>query len=499
MLAESENLVRPLHTALEKGQWTKVQEFVQSLPTSWRKGENAVMLDGIRCVADAMIEECSFRISFERACVARRALHEANVSDWIVAVLRNIHPASPVLRRLVMLVDMLATTEDGRTRIGNAKIVDLLVRLWRQSLNSTAIVATLATLCAGHIDNISRMMRNGGISLAMQVIENIVSPLNEVCREDNSDDYYTASPAERNEAQPQEKVRKIPRHEVDLLERTLLLLGLACICTPERKGEQACVVPALLTVIRNAITCRAHTVLQHALNAIGNIGDCWLKEGGGYDIPSQCDIADEVAKGWAACPRNPQVISAAAWALCGIMRMNPEHASSSKICALVNDCCHETASVHALRKLLNRQKRSSNFKGKRAGEQNNTSPTVAPTTTKQKRGDPPRGNKRAADTAERSGLAIEQPDSKRRRASSRCTEDGRPLSASPTRVTWTGNDEESLGGAPAMASVVASGEGASPVDHNNERGGKPQDSRPQRRSRRLPNSPASQTTSAAFP
>eukprot|EP00171_Calliarthron_tuberculosum_P021306 IDg21306t1 len=266
---------------------------------------------------DALIEECAFSTAFERSFVVRRALHAADASKWLVAALHGARAASPPLRRLIMLVEMLATTEEGRSRLGRASGVGALVRAWRADPRCADAPAALAALCAGHIDNISRFMRAGGVAVACRAVD--------VALESGL-------------------------HA--LLERALLLLGLAAVCTPDRCTGPMLLVPFIRKVVTATCASRQRGALAHAINVLANITECWRKEGRGFEIADPDNLAMEIAKAWADAPRNRSVVSAAAWALTGLFRIGKVDKAPELLDELLGRASDRIAAVRALRQSL---------------------------------------------------------------------------------------------------------------------------------------------------
>ncbi len=330
MLAEVNAAVDPLRIVLEDGQWRKLKTVLHAIPT---RADTPRAVETIRVATDILIEECAFSTAFERAFVARRALHKADVASWIHAALTAVHPVSIVARRLVTLIESLATTEKGRTRLGRARIVDALIKVWKRAGPRVSHVpAALCALCSGHIDNISRVMRYGGIAVAEGVLHTIVRPVKE---HDSSDDAPALTEEERRS-----------------LECTLLLFGLLCICIPDKRSSNTQLVPVLRDVIRASLQLRERNALTHAMNIIGNIAECWRKEGRGFALTDCDNLAQDLVSAWTDSPRHKRVVCSAAWALTGLVRTSKLQAIPPALDRMLQHSSKTNASVRALRQAV---------------------------------------------------------------------------------------------------------------------------------------------------
>lgn len=314
MLGKVNAAVAPLRAALDTAQWKVLRGVLQAIPTDCSTPIGSEM---VRVAVDVMIEECSFNTAYERSFVVRRALHAADVSKWLVRALKSSRPGSTAIRRLVMLAEMLATSEEGRTRIGRARGVGAIVRAWCAHPNFVEAPAALSALCAGHIDNISRLMRSGGIAVACTAID--------VALQDD-----------------------IPK----LLNQSLLLLGLCTICTPDRRTGAKSLVPFVRSVIVSMTAATKRTPLAHAVNIIGNIAECWRKEGRGFDIADPHGITGDIVNAWAGSARNRDIVNASAWALNGLLQARKVKTSPPQLYSLVSRSGSRVAAVRALRDTL---------------------------------------------------------------------------------------------------------------------------------------------------
>lgn len=310
MLAEVNVFVAPLRDALENGNWSALRSILRALPTD---STTAVHADAIRLAADVLIEETSFAVAFERSYAVRRALHRADVSKWLHGALDVVRRGSHAQRRLVVLIELLATSEGGRTRLGKAGVVDVLVEVWRVSNGCPDVPRALATLCAGHIDNVSRLMRAGGVAVAIEAIE-----------------------------------KALKEHKVATVDAALLTLGLVAICVPDHITDANALVPFIRGVIDQTRESRMRGTLAHALNVIANIAETWRKENRGFRVEDPEALAVSIADAWERSPRNRDVVSAAAWALDALMCAGLLAAPPRKLDSLLTFAGDRIASVRSL-------------------------------------------------------------------------------------------------------------------------------------------------------
>lgn len=324
--------VEPLRDVLEFGEWKKLKSTLHSIPTC---ADTPQAVEIIRIATDYLIEECAFSTAFERAFVARRALHKADVATWIYAALTAVHPVSPVARRLVTLVESLATTETGRTALGRARIVDALIKVWKRAgPRGSHVPAALCALCSGHIDNISRVMRYGGIAVAETAARAVIKPTLE------------------HNPESEGEIPALTVEERRSLECTLLLFGLLCICIPDKLSSDTQFVPLVRDVIRASLKLNERTVMAHASNMIGNITECWRKEGRGFAIIDADNVAADFVSAWKESPRDKRLVCSVAWALTGLIRTSKVTTIPQDLGELLKCSSKTNASVRALRQAV---------------------------------------------------------------------------------------------------------------------------------------------------
>lgn len=315
--------IHTLRHALEKKEWTVVKRQLGSVPTflpAHASGlEIAEALDTVRQVADVLVEVCSFRTAFETAYEARRGLLRAGVCEWAVNVLKGFRVFLPVVERIATVLGLLGIGIEERSRVGKSGAVDLLTTLWRDNPLCLEAVSTLASLCAGHIDNVSRIMRQRGLVVAMHFLNDPDS---------------------------------IAHHE--LVKKTLLLVGQCAICTPDNPQEACAMVPSLLTIVGRLTDAGLPQIVEHAISAFANITDCWLKENYGYSIPNYKNLVVDIIKAWSAFPRSRTLASSCSRALLSLMSIHCEaraavSGESETVLGLLDGCRQKSTTIQALR------------------------------------------------------------------------------------------------------------------------------------------------------
>lgn len=296
--------VRPNHnahqlqTALNKNNSRSLAKAISQLQSSLPQEVDSTAISNcieeIRSVADILIEACDFDTAFETAVFARTALIQARILTWAVSVLKNFSFDERVISRIALALAHLGIGAESRGQIGDSGAVDQLAILWKTYPSSYDIVHSLVSLCAGHIDNMSRVMRRRGISTAIKIL---LDPRNT----SNS----------------------------KLVERTMVLIGLCSICIPENRYEASTLVPAILVAWERMEKRKRTATTQHALICIANIADCWTKENTGYDLGKIDYLVRNIAESWKKAPRCKEMAFTASWALSALYARDPKIFSST--------------------------------------------------------------------------------------------------------------------------------------------------------------------------
>lgn len=318
--------ITALKHALENYQWSAVKKHLADvqtkLPPQATATEIARALDTVREVADAFAETCSFTTAFETAYNSRRGLLRAGACEWAVATLEGFRVFVPVIARVATVLGLLGTGVDERCHVGSSGAVDLLTTLWHNNSQCLEIVSALGSLCAGHIDNVSRTMRQKGLVVAMKILKDPECLDNHV-----------------------------------LIQRTLLYVGLCAICTPDDRQEGTEMVPVLIDVLERLTEAGLPHVAEHAISALGNISDCWMKEEYGYAITDHRRLIAAIVNSWSAFPRSRKMASVASRTLLAFFfsHVGAREAILAESGALSNNidgCRQRTTTLQALHDII---------------------------------------------------------------------------------------------------------------------------------------------------
>lgn len=272
--------IAKLREALYQEKWSTVKQLIVNLPTTLppkaSSSELAAVLDTVRTAADCFTEACTFTCAFDTVYMARETLIQLGVCEWAANALKSFQEVISVAVPIANVLSVLALSTNGRHHIGSTGAVDLLTKIWRKHPSCEEIVNSLSSLCCGHIDNVSRTMRQRGIVVAIDIL---------------NDERYMDNPR--------------------LLGKVLLLVGFCTICTPDNTDESKTLVPAIITALKRLNEARMPSVAVRAISALGNMGDCWLKESYGYEFSDAKSLIDAVFATWMANPRSTMVTEAA--------------------------------------------------------------------------------------------------------------------------------------------------------------------------------------------
>lgn len=281
-----------LREALYHEKWVIVKQIIAGLPTTLppraSSSELAAVLDNVRTAADCFTEACTFTSAFDTVYAARETLAKLGVCEWAAYALKAFQDIVSVAVRLANVFCVLAPSTNGRHYVGSTGAVDLLTAIWRRHPSCVDIVTSLSCLCCGHIDNVSRVMRQRGIVIAIDIL--------------NGESYMDN-----------------PR----LLEKVLLLVGFCAICTPDNVNESKMLVPAIITALERLNEAQLPNVAVHAISALGNMGDCWLKESYGYEFSDAERTVDAVLATWMTNSRSTMVTEAASRTLLVLSMAHP--------------------------------------------------------------------------------------------------------------------------------------------------------------------------------
>jgi hypothetical protein len=325
-----------------------------------------------RALAGAIGAACDFSLSFEHSFSARAGLLHHGAAGWLIETLPGMIWAPGNVAACASALKKLAASEDGRNMIGHHGGVAALLNAWRGLKQPCLDIAeTLVVLCAGHVDNISRFVREDGIELAMNIW---VNPL---------DDNQEA-----------------------LVRATFVLVGECCICLPDA-GKGGTLVPAVLKTLeivtrddqqndeqggrhcRRGRERRGAFIAAAAFNLLGNVGEASAREEifttdsnagidcsvpvslsqnlvDGYEVLDGNNVVELALRTWNKWPQDRNVVSAITWALCALHRakkiqIGPHHDPEKclQISAKLRACEHSVGTARALLDLLSSRDLSS--------------------------------------------------------------------------------------------------------------------------------------------
>jgi hypothetical protein len=303
--------------------------------------ERGRALDAHRALCACVRDACDFSVSFERSFAHREALlgagtsgRAANAGVWAIATLTLTLFSPPNVKAAVAALRRLGSSLHGRSVIGKGGGVAALLQAWRMYPDCLAIVEALVVLCSGHVDNVSRLVREDGIERSLSV-----------CGREGAD------PA--------------------LKKEVLLLLGICCVCVPD-EGRGDGLVDAVVGVLKGAAQVRSHAsrcIAANALGVLANVGEAasrelyMTRENGdtplpGYDVPDPSAAMDAILLAWTAWPKRWEIVSPAAWAFTSMQRASQidfksAPATLARINALLQANQVQSSSARALSAMAN--------------------------------------------------------------------------------------------------------------------------------------------------
>lgn len=198
------------------------------------------------------------------------------------------------------------------------------------------VVGALVVVCSGHVDNISRFVREDGVAMCVRV-----------CGED--------------------------RVAVGVKEKVLLLVGMCCVCLPDdgRGGELVGVVVSVLRDVLGGGRRRAEVygLAANALAVLGNVGETVARENymcesagdgsplPGYDVNEPEEVVAVIVAAWEKWRRSWNIVSPAAWALVAMTRAKQIDLTHfphlmRRVRTLLNESTVQSSSARALKVIL---------------------------------------------------------------------------------------------------------------------------------------------------
>jgi hypothetical protein len=223
-------------------------------------------------------------------------------------------------------VRLIGASEEGRSTVGKNGGISTLLAAWRMQPKCLELVEALMVLCSGHLDNVSRFMREDGIEQAISLWSaGDVDPL--------------------------------------LKKQALILVGICCVCLPD-ENHGSTLIPAVLAALTQAIKHsregRSRQIAIAAMCLLANVGEARSKELReaartgepalpGYDVADGPAVVEQLIAAWDKWPKDREVVSAATWALCGLYRAHLIDLFSSKEASTIRREIAELLSLNRLR------------------------------------------------------------------------------------------------------------------------------------------------------
>lgn len=241
-------------------------------------------------------DACDFATSFEKSFANREALLDSkrsstNAAHYVVSTFSLTLRVPSNVSSSALALKKLGSSLLGRSVIGHQRGVAILLKAWRMYPNNLAVVEAIAVLCNGHVDNVSRFVREDGIDFCIQILRSGST---------NS----------------------------SMREQVMLLLGVCCVCLPDegKGGKLVEVVVSTLSEATRERTLSSRDTAAHALGCLANIGEAVVRDHymtreshleslPGYDITEPQKVIDVTLDAWEAWPNSWKVVSPAAWAL----------------------------------------------------------------------------------------------------------------------------------------------------------------------------------------
>lgn len=246
-------------------------------------------------------DACDFANSFERSFANRSALLDSkrastNAAHWVITTFNLTLFAPSNVTSSALALKRLGSSLLGRSVIGRQRGIAVLLKAWRTYPSNLAIVEAIAVLCNGHVDNVSRFVREDGIDLCISILRSAST-------------------------------------QYSMKEEIMLLLGLCCVCLPD-EGKGDTLVDVVIDTLSEAANERSYSskiIAAHALGCLANIGEAVVRDRymtretqqeslPGYAVGEPGKLIDAVLDAWEAWPQSWDVVSPAAWALVAMYR-----------------------------------------------------------------------------------------------------------------------------------------------------------------------------------
>lgn len=309
-MVSKSHLLAQLEASLQKNDWPAVSKALRELPTALpveKSKENiASALELARSTADTLAESCDFSLSFERTFATRAGLLTTRAIEHATALLTTFAFEHRITDRIAHFFASLATTNAARNMLGERHVLQKLTSTWSRRAHSVPLLRALVALTSAHVDNISIVIRMGGMTTAIKTL---------------TDTQWSPS-----------------TH--DVLEHTVRLIAMCAIATPtENTQDKHSLIPTLTHTLRKASEDDCTAIANHTLMALANIGDCHIKEHEGYSIEPFEDMVDAILSTWRAHAGDSDIAMSASWALVALSK------ADEYVCDYVRDHIGGMASI----------------------------------------------------------------------------------------------------------------------------------------------------------
>lgn len=361
--------VSTLNEAIKVKDWGTVGTILKSLPTSLPKSGNLQHIESFlgttRSVIDLLDQCIDPTISYKSAVnTVDGLLFQASVTDYLSSVLQCGGNLTFITDRISQLFSHLCISVypgTARSKIGASGAVASLTHCYNLDPSNLSVIDALTVLACGHIDNAVCLISNGAIGVSISVL--VKTTLTESSR--------------------------------SLFEGTLRLLATVAICVPDEcPSERKALVPAVLSILREATETDMHTVAEQALTVFANAADCVLREGEGFAFQNAWEVVKASIDAWTAFKTIEDFGLRAVWTLVALMHIDEsarEFAlySAHKIQPLLDTLSMPSHTYVFLKQILNNRdsvfnEKSARFlRGKPWSRQDNKSLPTDPRSTLQ--------------------------------------------------------------------------------------------------------------------
>ena len=133
----------------------------------------AATLETHRALCLIVRDACDVSKTFEASFAHREALLASGsahgAASWAVSSLRAMIFSAENVRAVAVAVRRLGSSLEGRAVVGREGGVSVLLRAWRKFPVCVEVSDALFVMCSGHVENISRFVREDGLGMCLRV------------------------------------------------------------------------------------------------------------------------------------------------------------------------------------------------------------------------------------------------------------------------------------------------------------------------------------------